>query len=173
MSVCDQSFTIYCVNVHLSKMEVQRKFEFFRIFHLKKKNSSGSDFYMKNVFFWSTLCKSSSKIKNVGGGLISCNFSLIAAYEPPSQFHNFLATSTWCTSKEHIFHVEFRSRRNFFFLKWKIWKNLNFLCTSILDRCTLKQYIVILWSQIGISKWRPIFIKIFLCVAFDPTNNNL
>ena len=52
MPICDQSFTIYCVNVHLSEMEVLRKFEFFRIFHLKKnKNSSGSDFYMKNVFF--------------------------------------------------------------------------------------------------------------------------
>ena len=127
---------------------------------------------MKNVFFWSTLCKSSSKIKNVGGGLISCNFSLIAAYEPPSQFHNFLATSTWCTSKEHIFHVEFRSRRIFFF-KWKIRKNLNFLSSSISDRCTLTRYIVKLWSQTAISKRRPIFKKKFLCVAFDPKNNNL
>ena len=129
----------------------------------RKKNSSGSEFYIKNVFFWSTLCKSSSKIKNVGGGLISCNFSLIAAYEPPSQFHNFLATSTWCTSKEHIFHVEFRSRR-IFFLKWKIQKNSNFLSSSISDRCTLTRYIVKLWSQTAISKWRPIFKKkVFMC----------
>ena len=51
MSVYDQSFTIYRVNVHLSEMELLRKFEFFRIFHLKKKDSSGSEFYMKNVFF--------------------------------------------------------------------------------------------------------------------------
>ena len=127
MSVSDQSFTIYRVNVHLSEMELLRKFKFFRIFHLKK-NSSGSEFYMKNVFFWSTLCKSSSKIKNVGGGLISCNFSLIAAYEPPSQFHNFLATSTWCTSKEHIFHVEFRYKKKKIFLFSKIWQKSHFVC---------------------------------------------
>ena len=134
MPICDQSFTIYCVNVHLSKMEVQRKFKFFQIFHFKKrKKSSGSEFYMKNVFFLGTSCWCSSKIKNVGGGLISCNFSLIAAYEPPSQFHNFLATSTWCTSKEHIFHVEFRSRRIFFFLKWKIWKKLNLIAEAIFN----------------------------------------
>ena len=126
MSICDQSFTIYCVNVHLSKMEVQRKFKFFQIFHFKKKNSSGSDFYMKNVFFWSTLCKSSSKIKNVGGGLISCNFSLIAAYEPPSQFHNFLATSTWCTSKDHIFHREFRFKRKKHSFVMENWKKFEF-----------------------------------------------
>ena len=49
MPICDQSFTIYCVNVHLSKMEVQRKFEFFRIFHCKTIIfSSESVFSMKN-----------------------------------------------------------------------------------------------------------------------------
>ena len=53
MSVCDQSFTIYCVNVHLSEMEVHtKKIQIFSNFSFqKKKKSSGSDFYMKNVFF--------------------------------------------------------------------------------------------------------------------------
>ena len=51
MPICDQSFTIYCVNVHLSEMELLRKLEFFRICCFKKNNYSGSEFFMNNVFF--------------------------------------------------------------------------------------------------------------------------
>ena len=30
----------------------------------------------------------------------------IAAFEPPSNFLDFLASPSWCTLKEHVFHVE-------------------------------------------------------------------
>ena len=30
----------------------------------------------------------------------------IAAFEPPSNFLDFWASPSWCTSKEHIFYVE-------------------------------------------------------------------
>ena len=66
-----------------------------------------SEFYMKNVFFWGTLCWCCSKTKKVGGGAII----VIVAYGGPSQSFNFWATSTLCTSKEHIFHVEFRYKK--------------------------------------------------------------
>ena len=70
----------------LCSMELPRKLEFFRIFHLKiKPSSSSSEFSLKNVFFWGTSCWCSSKIKKVWGEHISCNCSLWV----PSQFLNF------------------------------------------------------------------------------------
>ena len=64
---------------HLCKMELLRQFKVFRFFHYKTiLFSSESEFSMKNVIFWGTLCWCSSKIKKYGGVLISYNCSLWA-----------------------------------------------------------------------------------------------
>ena len=64
---------------HLCKMEQLRKFKFFRFFHYKTiLFSSESEFSMKNVFFWGTSCWCSSKIKKLGGAIISYNCRLWA-----------------------------------------------------------------------------------------------
>ena len=35
--------------------------------------------------------------------------AIVAAFEPPSNFLDFLASPSWCTLKEHIFYVELGS----------------------------------------------------------------
>ena len=53
------------------EMELGRKFKFFPIFHYKTMLFSfESEFSVKNVIFWGTLCWCSSKIKRIGLGLI-------------------------------------------------------------------------------------------------------
>ena len=64
---------------HLCEMELLRKFKFFWSFHYKTiLFSSESEFSMKNVFFWGTSCWGGTKIKKLGGVLISYNCSLWA-----------------------------------------------------------------------------------------------
>ena len=80
---CPKPFKVLLYNA-LCEMELPRKFEFFPIFHYKTiLFSSESEFSMKNVFFWGISCWYSSKIKKLGGALISYNCSLWA---PPSTF---------------------------------------------------------------------------------------
>ena len=94
---------------HLCKMELLRKFKFFRFFHYKTiLFSSESEFSMKNVFFWDTSCWCSSKIREIVRGNHKLQLQLMS---PPFNFLNYWAKSTWCISKEHIFHREFRFRR--------------------------------------------------------------
>ena len=116
---------------HLCEMELLRKFKFFRFFHYKTiLFSSESEFSMKNVFFWGTSCWYSSKIKKLGGALISYNCSLWA----PFNFPNFWGTSAWFISKEHICHREFRFRRKKYSFLMKNSKNLSFHGSSIQHR---------------------------------------
>ena len=117
---------------HLCKMELLRKFKFFRFFHYKTiLFSSESEFSMKNVFFWGTSYWCSSKIREIGRGNLKLQLQLMS---PPFNFLNFWASSTWCTSKEHIFPVEFRLRRNNYSFAMKNCKKSNFLVSSIPHR---------------------------------------
>ena len=61
------------------------------------------------------------------------NEKKIVAYESPSQFPNFWGTSTWCTSKEHIFHREFRFRRK----KYSFW--LRAIARAVLGEALMSQ----------------------------------
>ena len=56
----------------------------------------------KNVILWCISCYCSSKKEKTGGGHKSYNCSFWA----PSNFLDFWASPSWCTSKEHIFYVE-------------------------------------------------------------------
>ena len=58
--------------------------------------------YIKNVILWCISCYCSSKKEKTGGGHKSYNCSFWA----PSNFLDFWASPSWCTSKEHIFYVE-------------------------------------------------------------------
>ena len=54
---------------HLCEIELTRKFHFFQIFHFKTMHLfPKSRFYIKNWFFWGTLCWYSSNSKRMGGG---------------------------------------------------------------------------------------------------------
>ena len=56
---------------HLCEIELLRKSDFFQIFHYKTINIfQKSQFHIKNVFFWGTICWCSSKIIRIAGGPI-------------------------------------------------------------------------------------------------------
>ena len=52
--------------------------------------------------------------------------SCINIFKQKIKFRNFWATSMLYTSKERIFHVEFKFKQKSMFHYWKIWKILNF-----------------------------------------------
>ena len=76
---------------HLCEIELTRKFHFFQIFHFKTMHLfPKSRFYIKNWFFWGTLCWYSSNSKRMGGG----QFLQILPHRPPSHSLIIWATST-------------------------------------------------------------------------------
>ena len=88
---------------HLCEMELLRKFKFFRFFHYKTiLFSSESEFSMKNVFFWGTSCWGGTKIKKLGGVLISYN----AAYEPPRSTFLIFELYQHDVSQKNTFFIE-------------------------------------------------------------------
>ena len=58
------------------------------------------------------------KLRSLLGG----SKAAIIALEPPCSFLNLWATSKWCTSKDPIFSVEWRSQHKKHNLFWKSWK---------------------------------------------------
>ena len=129
-------------------MELPRKFEFFPIFHFKTiLFSSEFEFSMKNVFFWSTLCESSSKIKKVEGGLISCNCSLWL----PLPISLFFELHQHDVPQKNTFFIEnLDSEEKSIVLKWKIGKNWNFLGSPISHSCVM--YYLLFWPARGKGK---------------------
>ena len=63
------------------------------------------------MIFWSASCWCSSKIEKSGGGWKSWKCRLWA----PSHSVIFWGTSTWGTSKDHIFHLKLIFQEIFFF----------------------------------------------------------
>ena len=81
---------------HLCEIELTRKFHFFQIFHFKTMHLfPKSKLYIKNLFFWGTLCWSSSNNKRMGGGPMRQNLQKL----PPSHSLTIWAISTKYTSK--------------------------------------------------------------------------
>ena len=109
---------------HLCKIELTPKIPFFfqffqfKTMHLFPK----SKLYIKNLFFWGTLCWSSSNNKRMGGGPMRQNLQKL----PPSHSLTIWAISTKCTSKEPIFYVKFRFRKKMHSLKVKNLKKMEF-----------------------------------------------
>ena len=61
------------------------------------------------------------------------------------KFRNFWATSMLYTSKERIFHVEFKFKQKSMIHYWKIWKNLNFSDFWVKTRLTRSLRWLISW----------------------------
>ena len=78
------------------------------------------------MIVWGISSRCSSKTELLEGG----SKAAIVAYECPSHYIKFRATSTWCTSKDHTFYVGevFKQQISILFLK-KL-KNFNFLFCS-------------------------------------------
>ena len=93
-----------------------------------------SFFYVKNLFFWHTLCSCSSKNKGMGRGQLL----QILLNRPLYAFLDFWATLTLCASNEFIFHLELGFKKNIQRFLIKIWRKLNFLDSSISHRCVIQ-----------------------------------
>ena len=96
--------------------------------------NQGDDF--QNSFVWWKLVKIVIDFYSIGDFLSFTIWPLDVAevtkvshvniFKEKIKFHNFWATSMLYTSKERIFHVEFKFKQKTYGSLLKIWKNLNF-----------------------------------------------
>ena len=108
---------------HLCKLEQNRKLIFFSFFKNKIEFCCLSTLPTWKIWSFEFLER----------GLKAA----IVAYEHPSHSIKFCATSTWCTSKDHIFYVGKVFKQQNYTLFLKKLKKLNFLFCSISHRCVM------------------------------------
>ena len=100
-----------------------KKIHFFQSFDKKNMYTFFNyQFYIKNLFFWGTLCWYGSKNNRIGEGWLL----QILLNTPPCPSLNFWGTSTKFTSKEQSFHIKLISMKNMHCLTVEILKKIKF-----------------------------------------------